>query len=439
MTVIAPFHGVRYRPERAGELAQVTAPPYDVISPEQLAALRRKSPYNIVHIDLPNAEGAQSENPYTQAGHRFRQWVQDGIMAVDERPALYAYRQRYRVPGTGEVRELMGFISALRLARWEEGIVLPHEHTFAKPKEDRLRLMRAGQANFSQVYSFYSDPQMAAEAALESAIAGVAPDMEVVEEDGAEHRVWVVQRAEAVSAVVQALAARQVYIADGHHRYETSIDYRDEVAPQQADDGANYIMMMLVNSAGGGLTVLPTHRMVRLPFEVDRAALRAGLAEHFVVRTFPPVGAEETVAQATQAIASDPAACALLWSDEVWILVPRDIARLTARIEADASDAWKRLGVTILHRLILEQHVGLGRDLQDDGEHITYTRDAVEAAQSVAIGRASLACLVNAPSPEAIMQVADANDAMPHKSTYFYPKLLTGLVLNDLTRPVGGA
>lgn len=440
MAQVAAFRGVRYDTEKVGDLRSVTAPPYDVISGEQLQELKSRSPYNIVHIDLPNLNPTGEGNPYTEAGNQFRRWLEAGAMKADDKPAIYLYQQRYRVPGTTEEKELTGFIGALRLARWEEGIILPHEHTFAKPKEDRLRLMRAGQAHFSQVYSFYSDSSLRAEKALLAAAEGREPDMAVTDDEGAEHRVWVIDDEEAIREVITALEDKQLYIADGHHRYETSVDYRDEQREAQGgpnpEAGWEYSMMMVVNASGGGLTVLPTQRMVRLTEEVDREAIRARLEQDFEVRELPIGSVEESVARATEAIEGQPAASVLYWPDAMWAVIPRDLDALAERIEADASKAWKQLGVTVLHRVILEQAVGMDRQTQDDGEHITYTKDPREAIQSVVDGKASLACLPNAPSPEVVQEVADQGDAMPHKSTYFYPKLLTGLVLSDLTLPV---
>lgn len=440
MAHIAAFRGVRYNPAKVGDLQRVTAPPYDVISTEQLKDLRGRSPYNVVHIDLPNAVPATEGNPYTEAGLRFRRWLDEGILQPESQPAIYLYKQRYRVPGTGVVRELTGFIAAVRLARWEEGVILPHEHTFAKPKEDRLRLMRAGKAHFSQVYSFYSDPELKAERALEGAVEGREPDIAVHDDDGAEHRVWVVTDPEVLEQVIDAMKDRQLYIADGHHRYETSVDYRDEMRAEHGGEdptaGWEYSMMMTVNADGGGLTVLPTHRMVRLSGEIDRAAIRRRLEEHFRVEEMPLSEVREAVAQATEAIAAYPSASVLCWPDVMWAVIPKDPAALGELIEGDASPAWKSLSVTVLHRIILERAIGMDRQTQDDGEHIVYTKDPVEALERLRQGEFSLVCIPNAPSTDVIRQVADAGEAMPHKSTYFYPKLLTGLVLADLTLPV---
>ena len=264
--------------------------------------------------------------------------------------------------------------------------------------------------------------------------------MSVTDDDGAEHRVWVIDDEAAIREAIEALADKQLYIADGHHRYETSVDYRDE--QREAHGGPNpeagweYSMMMVVNASGGGLTILPTHRMVRLPVEIDRAAVRARLEEDFEVVDLPMGTVEECVQRAAQAIEGKPAATVMYWPDAMWAVIPRDLDALVERIEADASKAWKQLGVTVLHRVILEQAVGLDRQTQDDGEHITYTKDPQEAIQAVVDGKASLACLPDAPSPEVVQDIANQGDAMPHKSTYFYPKLLTGLVLSDLTLPV---
>lgn len=439
MATIAPFRGVRYNPAKVGDLKRTVAPPYDVISAAQLADLRARSPYNIVNVDLPNAEGLNDANPYTEAGKRFREWIREGVMAIDERPAIYAYHQRYRIPGTDEVRDLTGFIAAVRLARWEEGVVLPHEHTFAKPKEDRLRLMRTSQANLSQVYGFYSDPKMVAEEAISHFTSSVEPDIAVIDDDGARHEVWCVDDPAVIAAVATGLADTTLYIADGHHRYETALDYRDEMRAKHGVKGSaghEYVMMMLVNADAKGLTVLPTHRMVRLTQTVDRGEVKERLAPFFTVEEVPLTDAATGAKEAMSRIGERPEKICMVWKDTMWILTPYDTSKLAAAIEEEASDAWKLLGATILHRVVLEQAVQMPRGQQDDGEHITYTRDATEAVAGVISGECDLACLLNAPSPDVIMEVARAGDAMPHKSTYFYPKLLTGLVVNDLSLPI---
>lgn len=440
MAFIAPFRGVRYNPEKISDIRSVVAPPYDVISPEELQDLRSRSPYNVVHIDLPNAEGSSGEDVYTQAGRRFRGWLVEGVLRADERPALYAYHQRYRVPGTDKTLQLTGVIAAVRLARWDEGIILPHEHTFAKPKEDRLRLMRAGEANFSQVYAFYSDPARRADEALAEVTAGRAPDVHTLDDDGASHSVWVVDAPEVVGRVVNALAGTTLYIADGHHRYETALDYRDERRAEVGVDaraGHEYVMMMLVNADGGGLTVLPTHRMVMLPAGIDRSRVEERLRRYFHVTPFEGSEPTRTAEEAAAAIAGDQTSMTLLAGRQGWTLRPRDRGELLDVIDEQASDAWKLLGATILHRVVLEQCFEMSRELQEDGRYITYTRDTVEAVEAAFNGVCDLACILNAPGPDLIMEVARAGDAMPHKSTYFYPKLLTGLVFNDLSLPVG--
>ena len=326
MAFIAPFRGVRYNPEKISDIRSVVAPPYDVISPEELQDLRSRSPYNVVHIDLPNAEGSSGEDVYTQAGRRFRGWLVEGVLRADERPALYAYHQRYRVPGTDKTLQLTGVIAAVRLARWEEGIILPHEHTFAKPKEDRLRLMRAGEANFSQVYAFYSDPARRADEALAEVTAGRAPDVHTLDDDGASHSVWVVDAPEVVGRVVNALAGTTLYIADGHHRYETALDYRDERRAEVGVDaraGHEYVMMMLVNADGGGLTVLPTHRMVMLPAGLDRARVEERLRRYFHVTPFEGSEPTRTAEEAAAAIAGDQTSMTLLAGRQGWTLRPR--------------------------------------------------------------------------------------------------------------------
>jgi uncharacterized protein (DUF1015 family) len=433
MAEIRPFRGVRYNPATVGDLQWVIAPPYDVISPEQLKSLQSRSQHNIIHIDLPK-EASYKDDPYIYAGQRFRNWLAEGVFMTENKPSIYVYQQRYTVPGTSQTKEFLGFLCAFRVSAWDEKEILPHEHTFAKPKEDRLNLMRTSCANFSPVYSFYYDPAMTAEKALSFFISHKKPEIDVKDDFGEEHRVWVVNEPQVVEVVVRALQDQQLYIADGHHRYETALDYKKEREAASGVDskaGWNYVMMMLVNSESGGLTVLPTHRMVTLNKKIDRNSLKEELAVNFDLTVYEVTDSSDTARKVTERM-THPSGIGMVWKDEAWVLTPRNMSEIVRKVPGPGSDALKQLGVSLLHQIILP--IGLGLDIkqQSQGDSITYTREAKEAVQKVKDGVCDLACLLNGPTPNSIIDVAQAGDAMPHKSTYFYPKLLSGLVLNDL-------
>ncbi|HHW10789.1 MAG TPA: DUF1015 domain-containing protein [Firmicutes bacterium] len=456
MAEIYPFRGLRYNPSLVGDLSRVVSPPYDVISKEEAGRLEALSPYNAVHIDLPNYPGAGTDiSRYEKAGRLFREWVRGGILQKEPQAAIYAYRQTYKVPGTNEVRRLLGMVGALRLAAWEEGVVLPHEHTFAKPKADRLNLMRATEANLSQVYSFYSDPALTVEKAWEPLLAGRPPAVAVPDGDGNLHELWPVTEPGALTVARELIAQVPVFIADGHHRYETALDYEKERA-QKAGSAASpkaqwhTIMMMLVNLDAGGLTILPTHRVITCPV-LPKAGdeLYQALLQDFEVERRPEPGAVGKTVISTQAAAAGevmtPAqAAAAAWQlscGEIglytrdggfWLLKRREAQKLAAKIPGNSSAACKNLDVTVLHEIIIKQIIGLTEQAPDGQLPIMYTRDAGEACAAVAAGEASAAFLLPAPMVKDVRDVALAGDVMPHKSTYFYPKLLTGLVFSDL-------
>lgn len=455
MAEAAPFRGVRYNLEKAGEASNLVAPPYDVIGEDERIQLLAKSPYNVHHIDQSRSApsgngglGGGEADGYRSAAGLFRRWLADGILFREDAPAFYLYGQEYTLPGAegteASRRRLLGLLAAVRLSPWSEGHVLPHERTFDGPKADRLRLMQTSRAAFSPVYSFYIDEERRLEPLLESA-AAEAPAMEVQEKDGARHRLWALKDPQLHERIQEALKAHTLYIADGHHRYETALAYRDERRRERGVlEGApwEFILMLVANGAGDGLTVLPTHRMVRLDGRIDEAqeaeAVRR-LESWFRVRILPgPIGPSSPAAEcrsaedALAALGDGQQAMALYTGRSLWLLEPSDPRRLSEAVPGDHSPAWKSLGVTALHEIVLPLVFGLDKEAQAEGSSIRYTRDASEATAAVDRGDADLACLVQAPQPAQIRDVAEAGDAMPHKSTYFYPKVPTGLVFYDL-------
>ncbi|HEX6970776.1 MAG TPA: DUF1015 domain-containing protein [Limnochordia bacterium] len=437
MAEIAAFRGVRYNTPRSGPLADLVAPPYDIIGADERRRLEEKSPYNVVRIDLPRpaADDPGGDAGYARAGELWRQWRRRGILRLDARPALYVYEQRYRLPG-GSARRVRGVIAALRLAHWEEGIVLPHEHTFAQTKADRLALMRATQAQLSPIYAFCSDPARTLDALLGAGPGEDPPAAAVRVEDaeGTVHTLWALDEMDQLRQIASALRPLPLFIADGHHRYETALAFRNETTRAGSVPGATHVMTMIVNIDAGGVSLLPTHRIV-LPFPgFDEASLRARAAELF---DFSPIQGPIAPDPLLNALADERIVACLGFPPGRWFAVAaKDRAELESRIEPSRSAAVRQLDVTIVHDLLLHRCLGLDPERQASGEAIRYTRSAAEAIAAVAAGEAVLAILLRAPTPAQVRDVARAGDVMPHKSTYFYPKLLTGLVFSDLTIPV---
>jgi uncharacterized protein (DUF1015 family) len=430
MVDILPFRGVRYDPAAAGgDLSALVAPPYDVISPAAQAALYEKHPANVVRLIL-----GREDDKYAQAARLFREWIASGVLKADDEPALYVYHQTFDDPATGKpAPERMGLICLLKLEDYSTGRVLPHEKTLTGPKTDRLELLRATEAQFESIYGLYSDPDQSVQSFLRE-----YDDRETVIERvdnliGSSHRIERLTDASAHAVLRDLLADTPVFIADGHHRYETALNYRREVRRAQpgvsedAPIAADYILITLTAFEDEGLVVLPTHRLVRNVPPEKIAALPDALAAHFTLSNSSPDAVEAEIA--AQSEAGKVAFGIVLPPGQVQLAV----LNASAVEAADpGSPAVKRLPVTLLGSLILDQCLGIDADAVAAGDHVSYTRDFAEALAAVERGEAQAAFLLGRPTVQEIKDVSLAGDVMPQKSTFFYPKLLSGLVLRDL-------
>ncbi|WIG60197.1 MAG: conserved putative phosphatase [Ktedonobacterales bacterium] len=438
MADIRPFPGIRYA--QSDNLAALVTPPYDVISPDAQQRYYERDPHNIIRLELGRETPSDDEldNRYTRAARDFAEWRLHGILAQDA-PALYLYEQRFTV--TGAQHRRLGLLARVRLEPWEAGVILPHEYTLSKPKDDRLKLFRACAANLSPLMTLYDDPTGELARDLET-ITQTAPLADFADETGEQHRLWSLTDPAATARVAAFFADRQLYIADGHHRYETSLTYRDEQAtlrkePLAPDDPANFVLMSLSAIEDPGLVVLPTHRVLRGLDLTRLADLDAALQPSFALEPLPTLDDATAVLARAQA-AGDTAFVLVRPEGDPLLLRLTDagrdaMAQLTGE-QASASAAWRRLDLAVLHELVLNRALGITPDMVRAGEHVTYTRDADAAIRDVRDHRdgAALAVLVNPTPPAAIRDVARTGDRMPQKSTYFYPKLITGLVINPL-------
>jgi uncharacterized protein (DUF1015 family) len=432
MAELSPFRGVRYRHDI--DLDDVVAPPYDVLSAAQASELAARSPYNAVGVDLPVPPGAAADDAaYAAAAARFRRWRADGVLQRDELPCVYLVDQTYVGPD-GRERTRRGFVARLRLADLSERVVLPHERTHAGPKVDRLRLYRAAHADLSQIFLLFPDDDGRAGAALQAAT-GAAPAAaarEARDGDGNRHRIVPVA-GPAAEAVAEALAGRPLYIADGHHRYETALAYRDE-RRAAGDDGADTLMVYLCSLRDPGLTVFPTHRLVRGVEAPPLADIADRLRPLFDVVTGPARGmaaAVETLAHLDEH--ADPERVFGLYharEDACLVVRAKAPAATDALLAAGLPAATAELSVTILQELVLGAVLGLGHDAAE--RHIDYVKSVPDALAALAGGDYELGAFLNATRVDQVRAVADAGEVMPQKSTYFYPKLLTGLVFDAL-------
>ena len=435
MPDIRPFRALRFDPEVTGDLNTVVAPPYDVIGPDLRRTLIARDPHNAVRLDLPASEpGEDPDEKYRRAARELAAWRSSGALRKDPKPSLYVLEQTYNVPGTDLQRTQRGFFARLRLEAFGPGSgVLPHERTLSGPKEDRYRLLRATGTNTSPVVMLYEDGSGTAAARL-AAIAADAPDIDVTDDDGTQHRLWVVPEGQdpdgAVATLTRLAGAHPIAIADGHHRYETSIRYRDErrmTRSCEPDPPFDFVFALLLETTAEALTVLPTHRVVRGLGAEGLARLRALLGDLFTVT---PAATDDVVARYA-------AAGSLAGGAGRFGLVTRDGAvELEARREAFAGliaggDAVQALDVSMLGAA-LERLVGIDAAAAAAGGRLTYTKSAAEAASLVEAGAddADAAFLLEPTPVPSILSVARAGDVMPQKSTYFFPKALTGLLLN---------
>lgn len=418
MADVQPLRALHYDLARVGPLAGVIAPPYDVIDGDQRTALAARSPWNVVDIDLP-----QGDDPYAAAAARLADWQADGAVVRDPGPAMWALAQDYTGPD-GARRTRTGLFARVRVEDYGPGRIRPHERTHPGPKEDRLRLTRATRANLSPIFSLYGDPTGAARAVLDGVTTG-APWAEAVDDDGTANRLWRIGDPGTVAALQEALAGAELLIADGHHRYETARAYAEEIG---GEGDHRYVLMLLVALEDPGLTVFPTHRLLTgLAGDPARQeALAAALRAHFAI--------EELADRAGLAPAEGPAVRMGYIDSHLrrpFLLTLADEAAVAAALPG-ASEAYRHLDTAVLEALVLTGALGMTEDDISHFRGLGYARSFDEALARVDDGSCDAAFFM-APTPVArIAAVAEAGETMPPKSTYFYPKVPTGLLFSPL-------
>jgi uncharacterized protein (DUF1015 family) len=434
MADIRAFRGFRYDLGRVGALSDVVAPPYDVIDSALQQKLYAASPYNAIKLELTRDEPDDTEqhNRYTRAANTLREWLAANVLRQDTARGLYAYEQEYTVEGATYARR--GFLARVRLEPFGKGKVFPHEQTMSGPKEDRLKLYRATGFNLSPVFSMYPDSEGEVFSHLEPFVRSAPP---IVAKDhlGIINRLWLVTDSAAVSKVIGVMGPKPVYIADGHHRYETGLKYLEErrEAGEVPDDevAPNFCLMMLVGMSDPGLIILPTHRLVSgLASDLSAPQLEAALANHFDI-------AERTGTNAQAAwehVQMDGSQTTFAFgtvADGQWLVARLRDLDVMAELAPGHSDEWRALGVSVLHKLVLDRVL---RDKIGGTPLCKYVHLLSEATDATAAKQCQLACLVPPATMGHVERIAGHGEKMPPKSTYFYPKLLTGMVFNSLKK-----
>lgn len=438
MADVRPFRGLRYNPEVIGDLAQVIAPPYDVISPEEQQVLHQRSPYNVIRLEYgeQRPDDTDRNNRYTRAAQTLWQWRDEGILRKDKAPAYYLYDQGFLHGGRRLWRR--GIFAAVRLEPWDKGTVRPHEYTLSQPKEDRLKLLRATRTNISPVFALYRDGDVAP--FLEKIATSALPIADVTDSTGQRHVLRAVTGESALERLHEYFAPRSLYIADGHHRYETALAYLNEqratTEKWSGEEPENFVLMTLVAADDPGLVVLPTHRLVRVNPPPD---FQAQLERFFVVEDVTPKSWDGTAVQRLLGRLSAAGqqgtafGCIGIQEGRLYLLTVRDLGLIDASLPREMPLAWRRLDVTILHSVVFEQLLGVQPEQITAGGVVEYTHDAEEAAREVEQGRFRLCFLLNPTRPEQMLAIADTGVRLPQKSTFFYPKLPTGLVMRMLS------
>lgn len=440
MANIYPFRAWRYNSGTV-RLEAVVTQPYDKISPAMQQAYYQSSPYNLVRIilGLPELFDAErGESVYSRAARDFQSWREQGVLVQEKTPCVFAYSQRFQVPGSDAVKERRGFIALGKLHDYADGVVFRHEQTLSKPKSDRLNLLKATRAHFGQIFMLYSDPGCSVEQILYDG--NGSADAEVTDEYGVVHRIWRISDPSVIRLLVSTMDDKKLIIADGHHRYETALAYSKEHGHAEeckTESSVNQlphpafpeaaVMMTFVNMDADGLVILPTHRVVHSLPGFDPAAFAEAAEEFFSVSGLPSAEA--------------PAYIDILRAQEgtAFIAVTRSGALLlrskpeaVAAVLSEMPERQRRLDLSQLHSVALDRLLGLDAEKVREQTNIRYLRDASEAVDQVRRGEANVAFLTNPVALEQLKEVAFAGEVMPQKSTDFYPKLLSGLAIYAL-------
>jgi uncharacterized protein (DUF1015 family) len=432
MAKIAPFQGIRYNPDKVKDLSRVVSQPYDRVRYGLQDEYYDLDPHNVVRITKGRefeGDRPDGENVYTRARDYYRTWLEEGFLQRDSEPAFYVYHQTFTLPDGTELTR-RAFIAALELAEFGEGIVLPHERTLAGPKIDRLNLLRATETNFGQIFMLYPDEENRINELFDSAIANRPPDADVRElfEKDVRQQLWAVSDPDVITDVLAEMTPKRgLIIADGHHRYETALNYRNEMRAKHpgapADAGFNYRMVTLVSMDDPGLTILPTHRQMHGYTAKTTSEILSDAAEYFEVSpvvdrvSLEALLAEETVTDRR-----------IGFYDGKYYLLRLKGPEVMAEVVPDRIEEWRMLDVSILHELLIERVMGISKEQVASKDNIDYHRDLDLALSSVDKGEAVCVYIMNATRMAEVKACSDMGEKMPQKSTDFYPKVITGLV-----------
>ena len=444
MAVVAPFRALRYDPSKVSDLSRVVTPPYDVINEEQQEQYYQADPHNIIRIELNRTRDTDNpeDNRYTRSAAHFQKWLAEGVLSRDQQPAFYLSETTYQ-DAEGQTRVRRGFFTLLRVEDFSSGVVLPHEKTFTGHKEDRLQLTKATGANISPIFALYPDDQNRVHQVLEGA-RRQPPLADFVDPMGLGQRLYAVDDPQACAQVQELMAGKVIFIADGHHRYETALNYRNYMRQKYPDNwqnmSFNYVLVYLCSMSDPGLTIFPCHRVLPHLDGFSAEDFLALAKPYFICQDIPIMGEGEAACQAFRAALAQAGrqgrsfGLAVADSDYFHVLTLR---------KGSLKESWwnqlegplRDLDVEVMTVVVLEHMLGLDNSARDHIHTIKYVSDMVEVVNEVRSGQARVGFLLNPTRIEQVKAVAEAGLIMPRKSTYFYPKVLTGLTINQVAPP----
>jgi len=440
MAEVLPFHGIRYNPDVIKDMAAVVAPPYDVISSKEQDGFHERHPNNVIRLELGKHQPSDNaqDNVHARAGCYFQSWIGERILVPETKPAIYLTTVKFSSGGQEYTR--FGIIARVRLEPFEKGIILPHEKTFSKVKSERLMLMKSCHANFSPIFGLFADGAQILRG-MSEIVASQAPDLDLLDDKGHQHEMWCLTDQKTTDALTAFFAHERIYIADGHHRYETALNYRDWVKANtpgfSSDHPANFIMMSLSSMVDTGMIILPAHRLLKAISEACMAALLRRLPECFDLLPISlDRGLDQAMVEFNNVMASKAHANAIgLYIQKPAVLqvmvLKEGVMERFFQNQLDA--ALRDLDVNVLTQLIMMELMGFDQARLDDETKIAYRTTAMDAVAAVNAGEAEVAFILNPTKIEQVQRVSEKGLIMPRKSTYFYPKVISGLVFNRLT------
>ncbi|MGB9691638.1 MAG: DUF1015 domain-containing protein [Candidatus Sumerlaeaceae bacterium] len=446
MADILPFRGTRYNNQLIPDLSLVISPPYDVISKEMQDALYQRHPNNVVRLILTKDEDDDNfSDKYTRAANYLRTWRSEGILIEDHQPSLYLYEQQFKM-ADGRTKTRRGFFALVKLQDYQEGGIRAHEHTFAGPKTDRFKLLKATKANLSPIFLIYNDPEKSVSSLIEERMDSTRPWASITDEDGVVHRLWVVSKKDFITAVRENMAPKELFIADGHHRYETALAYRDfmrsETGLKDGKQSFDYTMVYLSHAEQDGLVILPTHRALSrtLMADVNLKESLEELADHFNVTSEKVDLAKgksvaKNITDKVAKLGAKRTAFAMIEaSGKVYYLQLKENVEPAELIDSDEiPDAVKRLDVSILHQFIINRVFIGNPDFELEEDDCFYVRDVSKLFEMLKSKKAVVGFVMNPTPMSQVLEIVAAGIKMPHKSTYFHPKLADGLVMRDMS------